>query len=268
MIRRFSRICVLTAAILIAAIGMRLAAAQNSGQALLLTVDSAIGPASADYILSGIKRAETNGNPLVILALDTPGGLDSAMRDIIKGILAAKVPVAMYVSPGGSRAASAGTYMLYASHVAAMHPVSNLGAATPVQIGGAPSMPEMPEQNPPADPADETGDESATDQPQPAAPHGIADVRLGEGRELDLARESCEVAHEHQPVRCAPPRARSAASSRTTRRPTASRCRPCCSRSWAASTSRRSRSSMGPAHRRKIRTTSSAALGSIDASTS
>jgi membrane-bound serine protease (ClpP class) len=123
------------------------------GTALLLRIDAAISPATADYILEGIELAAVEGYPVVVLEIDTPGGLDSAMRDIIKGILASPVPVITYVSPAGSRAASAGTYMLYASHIAAMNPTSNLGAATPVQIGGsAPQPPKLP------------GNEQATEQ--------------------------------------------------------------------------------------------------------
>ncbi len=144
-----------------------LASSQATRPALIVDVDAAIGPASGDYILEGIATAEKNGNPLLIIRMDTPGGLDSAMRDIIKAILAADVPVVTYVAPGGSRAASAGTYILYASHVAAMHPVSNLGAATPVQIGGAPSMPEFPDSKPEGDDAD---GENAADEPQQLAP--------------------------------------------------------------------------------------------------
>lgn len=121
------------------------AGSTTRGDALVLTIDGAIGPASSAYILNGIATAEREGYRIVVLELDTPGGLDSAMRDIIKGILASTVPVATYVSPSGSRAASAGTYILYASHIAAMNPVSNLGSATPVQIGGAaPAFPEPP----------------------------------------------------------------------------------------------------------------------------
>jgi membrane-bound serine protease (ClpP class) len=131
--------------------------ASLAGTAYVLQIDSAIGPATADYVTSGIREAELQGHSLVVLELDTPGGLDSAMRDIIKAILASKVPVATFVSPSGSRAASAGTYILYASHIAAMTPASNLGAATPVSIGGAPSMPEQPK-SPAEQPNDEAGD--------------------------------------------------------------------------------------------------------------
>lgn len=102
---------------------------------LLLEVKGVIGPATSDFVLRGIEKAEQKGAELVILRMDTPGGLDSAMRQIIKKIVSASVPIVTYVAPSGSRAASAGTYILYASHVAAMAPATNLGAATPVQIG-------------------------------------------------------------------------------------------------------------------------------------
>ncbi|MDX3893259.1 nodulation protein NfeD [Pusillimonas sp.] len=113
----------------------------SGGKVVELQLDGIISPASSDFIVRGIHRAAAQQAQLVVITLDTPGGLDASMRSIVKAILASPVPVATYVAPAGARAASAGTFILYASHIAAMAPASNIGAATPIQIGGSSPSP-------------------------------------------------------------------------------------------------------------------------------
>ncbi len=110
-----------------------------------LSIDGAIGPATTHYLIHAMEEAQHAGAQAILLRLDTPGGLDAATRDIIQRILASPLPVITWVTPAGARAASAGTYILYASHLAAMTPSTTLGAATPVQLGGG------GEQEPPQD---------------------------------------------------------------------------------------------------------------------
>jgi membrane-bound serine protease (ClpP class) len=109
--------------------------AHGASEVVVVTLEGAVTPAAADYVVRAIRKAADSQAALVVLKLDTPGGLDKSMRAIIKSILASPVPIATFVAPDGARAASAGTFILYASHIAAMAPATNLGAATPVAIG-------------------------------------------------------------------------------------------------------------------------------------
>ncbi len=137
MPRLFARLAVLIAAGLVLLAPVR----AQTPVVGVVTIEGAIGPATAAYVERGLEVAATDGHAAVILEIDTPGGLSTAMRDIVEAILASDVPVLGYVAPQGARAASAGAYILMATHVAGMAPATNVGAATPVQMGGGGPLP-------------------------------------------------------------------------------------------------------------------------------
>jgi len=148
---------------------------KETGRAVVLTLEGAIGPAKTEYLRKNFEKAAEEEAALVIVRMDTPGGLSSSMRDLVQAIRESTVPVVFYVTPSGARAASAGTYLLYASHVAAMAPATTLGAATPVQIGGGalPGSPSSPADAP--EKKGETETEKAEDG-EDASPAPVGDA--------------------------------------------------------------------------------------------
>jgi membrane-bound serine protease (ClpP class) len=194
---RWRAVVILAAVVAAVLLLPREAAAER---AAVLEVDGVIGPATAGYVVREIRAARPNGVALIVLRMNTPGGLDTSMREIIGAILASPVPVATFVAPNGARAASAGTYIAYASAVAAMAPGTNIGAATPVRMGGTPLLPGgRPEQ--PSGQKDQQDKEKATEpadaESRKAINDAVAFIRsLAElnGRNADWAAETVRTA--------------------------------------------------------------------------
>jgi membrane-bound serine protease (ClpP class) len=166
--------------------------AEESGRlALTISIDGAIGPAAASYVKDALARAGERRAEIVILRLNTPGGLNTSMREIIADVLASPIPVIGYVAPSGAHAASAGTYILYATHIAAMAPGTNIGAATPVQIGGP--IPGLPSGAPNKAGKDKTDDEPKDAMTAKTTNDAVAFIRsLAElrGRNADWAEKA------------------------------------------------------------------------------
>jgi membrane-bound serine protease (ClpP class) len=161
---------------------------------VVIPLNGAVGPASADFVVRALARAAEERTQLAILEIDTPGGLDQSMRSIIKAILASPVPVAAFIAPGGARAASAGTYIVYASHIAAMAPGTNLGAATPIRLSAGGSAEPEPDQakndaGAPASAGANAASTETTKQVQDAAAYirGFAQLR---GRNVQWAERA------------------------------------------------------------------------------
>ena len=188
------RLGVAMAALLLFALSNALSQANDSGppQVWVVALDGAVGPASVDLIIRAISDADQAGAEALVIRMNTPGGLDKAMRDLVQTILASRIPVITYVSPNGARAASAGTYIAYASHIAAMAPATNIGSSTPVSIAPTSAPPQSPApagQSPaePAAPSDDNAMRNKIINDAVAYLQSLAEMR---GRNIEWAEET------------------------------------------------------------------------------
>lgn len=167
--------------------------AQSAPLVRLIEVSGPIGPAKSDYFQRSLERAASDGASLIVIRLDTPGGLDQSMRDMVSAILASPSPVATWVAPSGARAASAGTYIAYASHFAAMAPATNIGSSTPVSMGGGSPTPDMQDDTDNGEEANDSAPGSRSDMERKVINDAVAYIRgLAElrGRNADWAEQS------------------------------------------------------------------------------
>jgi membrane-bound serine protease (ClpP class) len=190
-----SRIALWLMAIVIGAAALALSpsGAQDGRSAVVLHIDGAIGPATVDYFTRELEAARERDAAVVIIRMDTPGGLVTSMREIVRAILASHVPVITYVSPSGARATSAGTYILYASHVAAMAPGTHVGSATPVQVGGG---------GLPFGGSDKDEDKDGDDEDKPRQPANASEAKaIEDPSPISFRWPSCATAMPNGPRR-------------------------------------------------------------------
>ncbi len=175
----------LAAVVILSSLFLHAALAQDKEKApvYVLEMQGAISPAFSDYLGKGIAAASANGAQLLVIELNTPGGLLTSTRDMVTSILESPVPVAVWVTPPGAHAASAGTFILYAAHIAAMNNGTNVGAATPIQMGGPFGQPPPEKEEPDAEGKPPVADQKALEDTA-AFIRGLAEIR---GRNAEWA---------------------------------------------------------------------------------